>query len=210
MRRHWTEKDKEILSRLYPTMPVSMISEVLCRSPASIYNQAFIMQLKKAENFQKSEFYRHVYHNSDRPKFTKGHIPWNKDLRYSPISQKGTFKKGNLPKQTLYDGAITIRYMGTEQQPYKYIRTSLAKWQLLHHKTWSDAHGPVPRGMIVSFRDGNTMNCDLNNLKLLSRAENMQRNSIHRYPPEIKRAMHLNNKLKKLIEHEKNNNVGSL
>lgn len=42
--------------------------------------------------------------------------------------------------------------------------------------TWEQAYGPVPLGSVVTFRDGNPLNCVLDNLLIMTRAENIARN----------------------------------
>lgn len=140
-----------------------------------------------------------------RGQFQKGLVPWNKGTKGVMKANSGTFKKGNMPAQTAKaDGEIRIRYQSkkSKQDPQKYIRISLGKWQLLSHYTWEKAHGPVPHGCIIAYKDGDTMNCELDNLMLMTRAENMERNSIQRYPPELKFTIKVVKRLKKLIEHE--------
>lgn len=82
------------------------------------------------------------------------------------------FKKGQLPYNTKYDGCITVRSDG-----YKYIRLAMNKWVLYHRYVWEQAYGPIPPGMILVFKDRNPLNCDLGNLELITRSENLRRNS---------------------------------
>lgn len=55
--------------------------------------------------------------------------------------------------------------------------------------------------MLVVFKDGDTLNCELSNLELISKEENMSRNSITRYPTEVRSAIvqlaHLNKQINK-------------
>ena len=69
----------------------------------------------------------------------------------------------------------------------------------VHKLVWEAAHGPVPQGHIVVFRDSNRRNFDLANLECISQAENMRRSSLHRYPPEIVQAMQLRGALNRNI-----------
>nr|WP_288356107.1 HNH endonuclease signature motif containing protein [uncultured Pseudomonas sp.] len=62
-------------------------------------------------------------------------------------------------------------------------------WKGVHILLWEEAHGPVPSGHCLAFRDGNKRNITLENLELITRAERMRRNTIHRYPPELKGAI---------------------
>lgn len=75
----------------------------------------------------------------------------------------------------------------------------------MHVLLWEEHHGPVPINMCVCFKDGNKAHIALNNLELLTRAERMRRNTIHRYPEELKSAIRAIGKLKRTIrevEHE--------
>ena len=40
-----------------------------------------------------------------------------------------------------------------------------------HRVVWEQAHGPIPEGYLVKFKDGNRMNCSIDNLYLVSRAD---------------------------------------
>jgi hypothetical protein len=110
------------------------------------------------------------------------------------------FSKGHKPHNTLYDGAIVIR------DGYYYIRISEGKWIELHRYIWEKEHGKQPKGYNVVFKDNNRKNCVLENLELVSNAELMIRNTIHRYPEEIKKTISAITKLKKTIrKHEEQN-----
>jgi hypothetical protein len=146
-----------------------------------------------------------------RSRFPKGHKPFNKGRSWDEYlpdgsrikSLKTTFKSGHLPHNTKADGEISVR--NSDGRQYKYIRISLAKWVPLHVYLWEQKNGNIPDGMIVVFRDKNTMNCDLTNLELITREENMQRNSWIKYPPELRFAMKKLKQLKKQINGKEQN-----
>lgn len=48
-------------------------------------------------------------------------------------------------------------------------------WVRLHHYRWEQAHGPIPPGYALWFRDGNRQNCTLDNLELITRDELLRR-----------------------------------
>lgn len=145
--------------------------------------------------------------------FKKGDTPVNKGKKQTeymtPEQIQRTvatrFKKGNEPHNTTTDGQISIRKDtlrdGTVKH-YKWIRIGKAEWKMLHVKVWEDEHGTVPDGhiIIIIFKDKNTMNITLDNLECISMAENMQRNSIQRYPGEVKEMIRLTAKLKRKIK----------
>lgn len=111
-------------------------------------------------------------------RFLKGHSPHNKySKNYQPNNEATRFKKGNLPHNTKHDGAISKRFHKKENKYYLYIRVEKAKWELLNRYTWKKHHGEIPKGYLVAFKDGNQLNCDIDNLMLISMAENMKRNN---------------------------------
>lgn len=60
-----------------------------------------------------------------------------------------------------------------KKNDYQYIKTEDGKWILLHHYVWEQVHGPIPPGCKVTFLDGNIQNVSLENLALVSNAEQM-------------------------------------
>lgn len=55
---------------------------------------------------------------------------------------------------------------------HRYLRATVGRGagreRYLHHVVWEAAHGPIPRGHKVAFKDGNHLNCTLENLELLT------------------------------------------
>jgi hypothetical protein len=70
----------------------------------------------------------------------------------------------------------------------------------VHILLWQEHNGQVPAGHCVCFVDGNKQHVALDNLELITRAERMRRNTIHRYPPELKDAIRTVAKLKRTIK----------
>ena len=128
----------------------------------------------------------------------KGTIPPNKGKKMpAEIYEKAKltfFKKGHLPHNTLHDEAITLR-KDNKGNIYLHIRISLGKWQMLHVYNWEKTNGAVPEGKIIVFKNGNQMDCQVTNLECITYEENMRRNSIHNYPPEVKEVIRLTRKL---------------
>lgn len=104
------------------------------------------------------------------------------------------FKKGQLSRNYLPVGTVRADSEG-------YLRIKIADglggtgnqkvWAFVHLRTWTAAHGPVPPGHAVAFRDGNKAHTAIENLELLSRADLMRRNSIHnRRSPELRETIY--------------------
>ncbi len=206
-RRIWTEPEKQLLLELWPSTPIREIMQRLDRTDKSIYGQAGKMGLKRPLEFLKKEFGDNLRKIGAKSRFKKGQKPWSAGTKGILKGSKTSFKKGNIPHNAKdADGAISTR-KDNSGKLYKYIRISLGKWELLHRHLWEQAHGPIPKGHVVKFKDGNQANCTLDNLYLCTQGENMLHNSIHHYPPELKQTIRTLGQLKKRIKHatEQNN-----
>lgn len=115
----------------------------------------------------------------------KGTTPPNKGKKWDDIMskeaqancRKTTFKKGNLPHNCYHEvGKIVVRER--EKESYNYICVELGNWQLLHVVNWEKVHGKIPIGHCLWCKDGNTLNSDIGNWELITRAENLARNNM--------------------------------
>jgi hypothetical protein len=93
-----------------------------------------------------------------------------------------------------------------------YIEVKIAepnKWRQKQRVVWEAAHGPVPADSIVSFIDGNKQNCELSNLRVMTRADNLRRTSLHNYPDEVREVIHMRAVLKRHINTQKRKRDGN-
>lgn len=126
--------------------------------------------------------------------FEKGSKPWNTGTKGLVKPNSGNFKKGDVPinlkpighervNKRDRDGFILIKI--AEKNPYTGAPT---RYKHKHVHVWKQASGSIPEGMVVAFKDGNQLNCDIDNLMLISRAELLRLNQ-YRYkkvPEELK------------------------
>lgn len=157
----WTDKKKQYLIDNYELMTRAELCEKLGCTLSSFKNMIHKLHLAKDRN---------------AGSFKKGHKPWNKGLKHMRLSEATQFHKGNLPPNTKHDGYISVRNHTVRKYRYKYIRLSKSVWVPYHTYLYKSVYGEVPRGSIVVFRDGDTMNCEIDNLELISLAENLKRN----------------------------------
>lgn len=56
-----------------------------------------------------------------------------------------------------------------------------------HRLVWAEHYGRIPPGCNIQFKDGNPMNCSIENLYLISRHDQLKNeNSMYaRYPKEV-------------------------
>lgn len=166
----WTEKEEQILRQFYPVGGRNMAHRMLLaegykRSPIACQGKAKKLGLNAPGN----------------GRFKPGQEPPNKGNGMSPETRakvKHTwFKKGHKPHTTLYDGAIRTRKEYGTNIYYKYIRVEEGRWDLYHRWLWEQHHGPIPEGMVIRFIDGDQMNCTIENLEMVTMAENLNRNN---------------------------------
>jgi len=199
----------DIIRDLFANTRTQEIADKLGLTYSQVANRAFSMGLKKSEEFKQSDKSgRHnLIEGGKKSRFTKGHVPVNKGKKMLPeIYEKcksTMFEKGHRPHNWKPDGSIVER-QDKSGRTYLYFKIKDSHWVLYHNKVWIDHHGNIPAKHVVTFKDGNTFNCDINNLELISMAENAIRNTIHRFPDEIKEVIKLKSKLtKKLKQHGK-------
>jgi hypothetical protein len=135
-------------------------------------------------------------------RYQKGKIPENKGIKMSEETYEKVkhtfFKKGHLPHNTLTDYTEVIR--NEKGTSYIYIKIPGARKAIPKHRyLWEQAHGTIPKGYNVIFKNGNTLDCCLENLVCVSNEELMQNNTIHRYPNELKTAIKQISKIKKQL-----------
>jgi hypothetical protein len=121
-------------------------------------------------------------------RFPKGHVPANKGLRrpgWATGRMKETqFKKGQanhnvmpIGATRLVDGYVYLKVAEVRYVPYT------VNWKPLHVLNWERANGrPLPADSACASAIGDRLNCALENLELITRAENMRRNTSTTYP----------------------------
>ena len=194
-------------------MPLQEIGRRLNRSRSAARQRAprigCIVPTEVRERFQKES------------RIKKGDVSFNKGKKQSEYMSPEAiaktaatrFKKGLVPHNTLHDGIIKLRrHKKNSHEEYYYIRVALGKWEPLHRHLWEKANGKIPKGMKLAFRDGNTSNCKLENLELVTAAEMMRRNTVHaNYPKDLCLAIQLsgamNRKINNRIKTISNENI---
>lgn len=100
--------------------------------------------------------------------FEQGHKKSNhvKKGQWFPGCEKGWFKKGEKPPNYTPVGTEKIR----PSNGFVWVKVAEPKkWRMKQLVVWEAAHGPVPKGMMLYFKDGDRTNCELENLMLVER-----------------------------------------
>lgn len=145
--------------------------------------------------------------NSVAARFKPGHVPDNKGKKVSPETyaklQPTMFKKGQTPLNHREVGSERINVDG-------YIEVKVAepnRWRVKHRVIWEQHNGEIPRGFNVQFKNHNPLDCRIENLYLISKAEQMRtENSYYaRYPKELQDVIRLKGAINRQIRKREKN-----
>lgn len=189
-RHEWTEEEEQIVRDYYEDTPNDEIVEMLPRHGLhSLYRKAHALGLNKSDEFMEKQLKEKAHQlqiTGKAHRFSKGHEPANKGLKQEEYmseeaierTKKTRFKKGHKPHNSKFDGAISIRYDHKDRggAPYMWIRISEGEWEQYSRYQYKKHIGPIPEGHLVTFKDGDTLNCEPENLTTITRAENAHRN----------------------------------
>lgn len=198
----WTYDEIQYLRDHYESNYTSEICATLHRTERSVYGKAMELGLKKDKAFYRQNF-QTLLQSGKSHRFKPGLIPHNKGVPMPEKTREAVsrtwFKPGNKPHNTRKDGDLSFR------KGYWFIRLKLGQWKHLHTHIWEQANRPInTKTEMIKFKDGNPHNCQLDNLYLCTRADNMRSNTIHRYPTQVKETIRAHTKLNKFIsEYEK-------
>ena len=192
-RRVWTDEESRTLVERYADTPTHLIAAQIGRALEQCYRKAHSLGLKKSPEFLSSEQSGRLTGNnrSTRTRFQAGAAPWNKGTNFvaGGRSAETRFVKGERRgvAVSLYQpiGAERISKEGYLQRKVNDDLPIHRRWRAVHALVWEASHGPIPPGHAVVFRDGDKTNIALENLELVSRAELLSRNTLHRYPKEV-------------------------
>lgn len=131
----------------------------------------------------------------------KGSVPFNKGKKQKDYmtpemidrTRVTRFKKGSKPHN--YKSGEFLSKDG-----YIVLSIGESKQRLKHLFLWEQQHGKLPKGHCLACKTNNITNCHPSNWELISRAENLLRNSKHNYPPQVIKTMALTSRLKQSIK----------
>jgi hypothetical protein len=185
-------EETELLIEYYPHRSTKEVAFIIGKSIAQCYNKAFALQLHKTPEYLATEASGRLKHTRVESQFPKGHKPWNKGLKGIQIGgTESQFKKGNVPANHKEVGSERI-----DEDGYTYIKIAEhTRWVLKHRYIYEQHHGKLEPHMIVTFRDKNISNFEIENLEAITKVENMERNRITKYPQPIQQTIKTLNKL---------------
>jgi hypothetical protein len=204
-RQLWSEEDIAWLVALWPDVKSALVAEALGRRLTQCYGMAGKLGLKKSAEYLTGPDACRL-RREDSPgiayRFKPGIVPWNTGMKgwtAGGRSAETRFKKCQKPanwlpigSHRLMDGYLQRKMTDTGYPP--------RDWVGVHILLWQEHHGPVPAGHKLRFRNGDKTDIRIENIELITDAENMRRNSYHtNYPPELCRVIQLRGALVRKI-----------
>ena len=192
--RIWSAADVEQLRSEYPNTDTAELAARLGRELQSVYQMAKKLGIGKSAEYRAK--LRQI--EADRlrasgvaTRYRPGSVPANKGTKgvcgVHPNSRRTQFKKGQK--------AINHRPIGSERVNVEgYIEIKVAepnKWDLKQRVVWREQVGEIPPSHVIAFRDGNPLNCVVENLECVSRADWMKRYMLHNYPEPVRQQIHI-------------------
>ena len=208
MKGKWTQQEIDTLTRMYPNHYAREIADILGRGISSIHCKANSLGLESSlEKIQRVGYETSKSPASIAARFQKGSVPLNKGKKVSPEVyskiQPTMFKKGHSP--------VNHREVGSERiNVYGYIEIKVAepnRWRLKHRVIWEQVNGAIPKGFNVQFKNHNSQDCRIENLYLISKAEQMAKENSFwaKYPKEIQEIIHLKGVVNRAIHKAEKN-----
>lgn len=205
-RRPWTAEELDYLREAYPNTSTAAMAAHLGRPIGTVYQKSAVLGLKKTAEFIADPTSRCRLHKGTtagaKTMFQKGITPHNKGKRmpgywagrmretqFQPGTRQGVAATNWVPVGTILpdgDGYLRIKVReavaGAEPTGFG----NKHAWPQLHRKIWRELNGEIPAGHIITFKDGDKANCAIENLVLMSKADNARRNAMwRRFPQEL-------------------------
>lgn len=94
--------------------------------------------------------------------------------------QANGFKRGQVSSNKNLKQPGDIIIISRKGKGIPHVKLQNGEWVSLARKNWSDANGTIAKGYCIVHNDLNTLNCELDNLKLIKRG------TFNRKPEKIK------------------------
>lgn len=183
-KKQWTKEEYWKYQKRYPQGMYEFIRDnswnVSSKEMAEMVNEKFGTTFTPSGMKQFRQ--RHGIKSGCTGWYQKGHAPGTKGKTLEEICKNDPeklarvratqFKKGQRPINELPVGSIVVNSDGYKLRKKQMEGTLWERWEFLHRAVWEENNGPIPKGMMVSFKDSNKLNCDISNLMLITKAEN--------------------------------------
>ena len=207
IRLHWDKKPSDLIKLFQQQFDLLINRNVFYK----LKKKHNIPSLKHANRYSKEElaFIKANCTLNERILAQKMEVYFNKPFNPHALKvlrvkrqwltgRSGRFEKGENLKPIGFE-----RYC--ENAKCWLIKASIKRYERKSHYLWRKAGRKIPRGHIIDYKDGNSRNCTLENLELISRVEMAWRKKLqyHQLNDEIKPTFSAFVKLKEGINQRK-------
>ena len=207
IRLHWDKKPSDLIKLFQQQFDLLINHNVFYK----LKKKHNIPSLKHANRYSKEElaFIKENCTLNERILAQKMEVYFNKPFNPHALKvlrvkrqwltgRSGRFEKGENLKPIGFE-----RYC--ENAKCWLIKASIKRYERKSHYLWRKAGRKIPRGHIIDYKDGNSRNCTLENLELISRVEMAWRKKLqyHQLNDEIKPTFSAFVKLKEGINQRK-------
>ena len=207
IRLHWDKKPSDLIKLFQQQFDLLINRNVFYK----LKKKHNIPSLKHANRYSKEElaFIKANCTLNERILAQKMEVYFNKPFNPHALKvlrvkrqwltgRSGRFEKGENLKPIGFE-----RYC--ENAKCWLIKASIKRYERKSHYLWRKAGRKIPRGHIIDYKDGNSRNCTLENLELISRIEMAWRKKLqyHQLNDEIKPTFSAFVKLKEGINQRK-------
>lgn len=197
----WTNDMDAVMREHYPCKQTSDVADMLRLTPKQVLCRAKRLGLHKNPDV--------IAGIRENGMFLKGHVPFNKGMKQQEFMTAEQIEKTKATRFVKGQVPVNIKEIGYERISVDgYVEVKTEKGFVLKHRMiWVEHNGPIPKEHIVRFKNGNKLDIRIENLELVTCAQNMKDNTIHNYPPEIKTAIRSIANIKRRIKkYEQTNN----
>lgn len=211
-RRQWTNEEDRIIAEHYPMTSSTELSELLGCPLHVLYKRAEKLGVKKASGFMSSYVsgrFQRGERRAPETQFKPGNKPWSAGVKIGTRGRTGEtqFKKGTVPHNYLPVGTEKLNTEGFLIVKVSDTGIQRERWKFKHRLIWEAANGPVAPDHAVIFKDRNRLNCQLDNLELVSRTEMAARFGINSMPKELADLIKLKGAITRQINKRSNQHV---
>lgn len=190
VKKPWTDAEDDYLRKHYPDGSIDMICDALGRSKYSVAKRVDIIGVRRSAAYMAAlhaKNGRFLTKAGVKNRFKKGGVSALKGKRLEDImspealenSKKTRFKKGQTPhnykpigyERVTVDGYVEVKVRDDAHD-------SKNNFELKQRIIWAEHNGPVPPGHVVEFIDGNRYNFSVQNLRLITREQNLLANTV--------------------------------
>jgi methylphosphotriester-DNA--protein-cysteine methyltransferase len=171
-----TAEQDQYLKENYLTVPVKTMARNFGRNPIVVFTRIKQLGLVIPQEIKQQRLKQHLYKPGNIPTYKgKKLSDYLSPERIEYLSQF-KYQKGHVPVNTLYDGAEVIK-TDSNGKAYRFVRISAKNWKLSHVINYEKAYGKIPKGFCLRCKTEDTTNADPENWDLISKKENMLKNS---------------------------------